>query len=96
MKAVAQKVKKEVRGYCKRKSMPRYEGDPLKLKNFNADLFLEEASERMPITHFIVTTTSKEGVKFIVNNSPGAISDFKHMAASFKFYLQHPLDYRML
>ena len=45
VKAVAQKVKEEVRGYCKRKSMARYEGDPLKLKNFNADLFLEEASE---------------------------------------------------
>jgi len=65
VKAVVQQVKKEVRGYCKRKSMARYEGDPLKLKIFNADLFLEEASERMPITHSIVTTTSKEGVKFL-------------------------------
>ena len=38
VKAVAQ-VKKEVRGYCKRKSMARYEGDPLKLKNFSGNLF---------------------------------------------------------
>jgi len=74
VKAVAQQVKKEVRGYCKRKSMARYEGDPLKLKNFNANLFLEEASERMPITHSIVTTTSKEGVKFLVNKQVLALS----------------------
>jgi len=54
--------------------MARYEGDTLKLKNFNADLFLEEASERMTITHSIVTTTSKEGVKFLVNKQVLALS----------------------
>ena len=74
VKAIAQQVKKEVRGYCKRKSMARYKGDPLKLKNFNADLFLEEANERMPIAHSIVTTMSKDGVKFLVNKQVLALS----------------------
>jgi len=45
VKAVAQQVKKEVRDYSKGKSMAKYEGDPLKLKNFNGEEFLEEASE---------------------------------------------------
>ena len=74
VKAVAQQVKKEIRDYSKGKSMAKYEGDPLKLKNFNGEEFLEEASERMPITHSIVTTTSKDGVKFLVNKQVLALS----------------------
>ena len=60
VKAVAQQVKKEVRDCCKRKSLAKYEGEPLQLKNFNGEEFSEEASERMPIMHSIVTTTSKD------------------------------------
>ena len=74
VKAAAQPVKKEVPDYCKKKSMARYEGDPLKLKNFNAEEFLEEASERMAITHSIITMTSKDGVKFLVNKQVLALS----------------------
>ena len=55
--------------------MARYEGDPLKLKNFSADLFLEEASERMllRIHRHHDEQRSKVSCK---QTSPGAISDF--------------------
>ena len=59
VKAVSCQVKKELQIYSKGKSMAKFDGDPLSLKTFKNEDLLEEARERMPITHAIVTATTK-------------------------------------
>ena len=64
VKATASSVKKEVRDYSKAISLVKYDGnpsDPLSLKHFKSEKFLEEVSERIPIIHAIVTATNKVG-----------------------------------
>lgn len=63
VKATASSVKKEVRDYSKAISFVKYDGnpsDPLSLKHFKSENFLE-VSERIPIIHAIVTATNKVG-----------------------------------
>ena len=62
VKATASSVKKEVRDYSKAISLAKYDGDPydpLSLKHFKSEDFLEEVSEGIPIIHTIVITTNK-------------------------------------
>lgn len=66
VKATASLDKKEVRDYCKAISLAKYDGDPsdpLSLKHIKSEHFLEEASERIPTTHTIVTALSKVSTK---------------------------------
>ena len=55
--------------------MAKYDGDPLSLKTFKSVDLLEEARERMPITHAIVTATSKVRVKYHINKE--ALTDYR-------------------
>ena len=62
VKATASSVKKEVRDYSKAISLAKYDGDPsdpLSLKHFKSEDFLEEVSEGIPIIQAIVITTNK-------------------------------------
>jgi len=62
VKATASSVKKEVRDYSKAISFAKYDpSDPLSLKHFKSEDFLEEVSKRIPIIHAIVTATNKAG-----------------------------------
>ena len=66
VKATASSVKKEVRDCSKAISLAKYDGDPsdpLSLKHIKSEDFLEQASERIPITHTIVTALHKVGTK---------------------------------
>lgn len=63
VKAVTLEIKREMRSYIKGKSMAKYNGNPLSLKDFRSDDFLLEMSERLPLTHTIVTATSNSHTK---------------------------------
>ena len=66
VKATASSVKKEVRDYTKAISLAKYDGDPsdpLSLKHIKSEDFLKEASDRIPVTHTIVTTLRKVSTK---------------------------------
>ena len=56
--------------------MAKYDGDPLNLKQFKTEDFLEEARERIPVTHAIVTATSKVGAKYLQNKQALTLSAF--------------------
>ena len=68
VKAVTSAVRTEVRSYSRGKSMAKYDGDPLNLKHFKTEDFLEEARERIPVTHAIVTATSKVQVVYALRS----------------------------
>ena len=76
VKAVTSAVRTEVRSYSRGKSMAKYDGDPLNLKHFKTEDFLEEARERIPVTHAIVTATSKVGAKYLQNKQALTLSAF--------------------
>ena len=63
VKAVTLEIKREMRSYIKGKSMAKYNGNPLSLKDFRSDDFLLEMSERLSLTHTIVTATSNSHTK---------------------------------
>ena len=74
VRAVTDEVKKELRAYSKGSSSAKYDGDPLSLKTFKNEDLLEEAGEKMPITHSIITGSSKVGVKYRQNKQALALS----------------------
>ena len=63
VKAITLEVKREMRSYIKGNSMAKYNGNPLSLKDFRNDDISLEMSERLPLTHTIVTATSNSHTK---------------------------------
>ena len=74
LNAVSGILKNELTQYSKGKSAGRYNGDPLSLRTFNNDELLESVRVQMPWIHYIVTNTSKAGVKYEKNKQALAIS----------------------
>lgn len=74
MKEVATAIKTELRNYSKGKSITKYNGDPVTLKTLMSKDLLEEANEKMPITHTTATACSKTGVKYQENKQALALS----------------------
>lgn len=74
VKAVTSAVRTEVTSYSRGKTTAKYDGDPLNLKHFKTEDFLQEARERIPVTHAIVTATSKVGAKYLQNKQALALS----------------------
>ena len=70
MKAVTSAVRTEVRSYSRGKSMAKYDGDPLNLKHFKTEDFLEEARERIPVTHAISPPLAKSVQNIFRINKP--------------------------
>ena len=70
VKSITGEVKKELRTYSKGTSMAKYNGNPLSLKYFKSENLLQEISDRLPITHAIITgsSNSSDSVKFLKTN----------------------------
>ena len=63
VKAITLEIKREMRTYSKGNSMAKYNGNPLRLKDFKSDDLLLEMSERLPVTHAVVTATCNSHAK---------------------------------
>ena len=74
VKTISCSVKNETKAYSKGKSLAKYDGDPLNLKQFKSEEFLQEASEEMPMAYSIITATSKVCAKYLLNKQALALS----------------------
>ena len=67
-------MKKELRYFSKGPSMAKYEGEPASIGTFTNAELLHTAQEKIPVTHLLITSTSKSGVKYSKNKRALALS----------------------